>query len=136
MKKTSLLIAAAFCLLLCCCQSPEKSQFALDKGITLMFDNAMYTKAQECFTESIKYNPNNYEAYFYRGCCKFNLNQIDDAIIDLEKALDIKPGYADAEFTLGRIYFIKDDIDMSCYYYKASKEHGRQNVDDLLKGCP
>ena len=136
MKKTSLLTAAAFCLLMCCCESPEKSQRAFDEGITYMLDHAMYTKAEECFTEAIKYNKNNYEAYYCRGCCKFNRNLIDEAIVDLEKALEIKPNYADAEFTLGRIYFVKNDIDMSCYYYKASKEHGRQNVDDLLKGCP
>lgn len=136
MKKTSLLAAAVFCLLMCCCQSPEKSQRAFDQGITYMIDYAMYSKAQEYFTEAIKYNKNNYDAYYYRGCCKFNLNLIDEAIVDLEKALDIKPGNADVEFTLGRIYFVKNDLDMSCYYYKASKEHGRQNVDDLLKGCP
>lgn len=136
MNKTRLIIAAACCLLLCCCQNVEKSQFALDQGITLMYDHAKYAEAQEQFTKAIQYDKNNYEAYYYRGCCKFNRNLIDEAIVDLEKALEIKPGFADVEYTLGRIYFVKNDIDMSCYYYKASKLHGRQNVDDLLKGCP
>lgn len=136
MNKKCLFAAIVFCLLLCCCQSNEKSQLALDKGITLMYDNARYQQAETLFTEAIRYNKDNYEAYYYRGCCKFNMNKLDEAILDLEKAVDMHPGYADAEFTLGRIYFVKDDHDMSCYYYKAAQQHGRTNVEDLVKGCP
>lgn len=136
MKKTPLIIAICFCFLLCCCQSTEKSQLAMDKGISLMYDKGQFQQAEEMFTQAIQYKNDNYEAYYLRGCCKFNRNQLDEAILDIEKALDLNPGYADAEFTLGRIYFIKDDIDMSCYYYKASMQHGRDNVEDLIKGCP
>ena len=136
MKKTLVLFALLCSFFLCCCESQEKSRKALDEGIILMYDKAQFKQAEDMFTQAIKYKNDNYEAYYYRGCCKFNRNLLDDAIIDIEKALELNPGYADAEFTLGRIYFIKDDIDMSCYYYKASMQHGRENVEDLIKGCP
>ena len=136
MKRLHFLLTATLLLLLCSCGGPEKSQLAMDKGISLMYDKSRFAEAVEQFDQAIKYNKDNFEAYYYRGCAKFNMNKLNDAIVDLEKALEIKPGYADAEFTLGRIYFILDDHDMSCYYYKASMQHGRANVEDDVKGCP
>ena len=136
MKKPLLFLIVGLCLMMCCCESPERSRVALEKGLVLMFDVTKYEEAEKLFTEAIRYNKDNYEAYYYRGCTKFNRNRLDDAILDFNKALEIKPGYADAEFALGRTYFLKEDRDMACYYYKASMQHGRANVEDDVKGCP
>ncbi len=136
MKKSILLFVAALALLVSCGDNPERSRIALDKGIDLLYNTSRFDEAEEAFTEAIKYDKNNYEAYYYRGCSKFNRYLLDEAILDFDKALAIKPEYADAEFALGRIYFLKDDRDMSCYYYKASMQHGRANVEDDVKGCP
>ncbi len=136
MKKSLLLVAAALCLLMCCCDSPERGRAAFDKGVNLMYNTSRFDEAEECFTEAIKHDKNNYEAYYLRGCTKFNRNMLDEAILDFQKALEVHPDYADAEFALGRIYFIKNDRDMSCYYYKLSMLHGRANVEDDVKGCP
>lgn len=136
MKKTIFFIATSLCLLLCCCENPERSRDSFDKGVKLLFYSSKFDEAEKEFTEAIKYDKNNHEAYYYRGCTKFNRNLLDEAILDFEKALELHPGYADAEFALGRIYFIKEDRDMACFYYKASMEHGRANVEDDVKGCP
>ncbi|MBO6025865.1 MAG: tetratricopeptide repeat protein [Bacteroidales bacterium] len=126
-----------FCLLMASCGSNvEKSRIAFDKGVELMFNTGRFNDAEEQFTLAIKYDPDNYEAYYYRGCTKYNRGLYDKAIVDFEKALEIKPNYADAEFSLGDIYFLLKDHDMSCYYYKAAARDGRANMEDYLKTCP
>ena len=69
-----------------------------------------------------------------------NLDNLDtnyqDAIADFEKAIELKPDYADAYFSLGRTYSCMHDADMSCYYYKMAEKYGRPNLHDLIKNCP
>lgn len=136
MKRPLILLMAGLCLLISCTDNPERSRLALDNGINLLYNTSRFAEAEKQFTEAIKYDKNNYEAYYYRGCSKVNREMYDEAILDLQKALELKPDYADAEFTLGRIYFLKGDRDMACYYFKASMLHGRANVEDDIKGCP
>lgn len=136
MKKVAIVILGIACLILNSCKSPEKSNIALEDGINLMLTYAQHEKAEEAFTKAIKYDPSNFEAYYYRGCCKFNRNMFEEAIEDLEKAIELKSDYADAEFALGRIYFVMNDRDKACYYYKSAQEHGRKNLEDYVKACP
>ena len=137
MKKLTVIIIAAIGMLLTACGSNvEKGRIAYDKGVGLMYNSTKFAEAEEQFTLAIKYDKNNYEAYYYRGCTKINRAMYDEAILDFEKALEIKPNYADAEFNLGMIYFLKNDFDMSCYYYKSAELHGRPNMDDYVKSCP
>lgn len=125
-----------FCVLFASCgNNVEKARIAFDKGISLMYNTAMSAEAEEQFTLAIKYDPDNYEAYYYRGCTKANRQLYDAAILDLEKAIEMHPGYHEAEFTLGGIYFIKNDYDMACYYYRAAQKHGRDNMEDYVKYC-
>ena len=141
-KQVSDMVKHFACLLLLCflfigCGSNvEKARIAYDEGVNLMYNRGKYAEAEEQFTLAIKYDKNNYEAYYYRGCTKFNRSLYDAAIVDFEKALEIKPGYTDAEFALGRTYFLKNDHDMSCYYYKQAERHGRPNMEDYVKACP
>ena len=130
------------CLLLVCilfagCGSNiEKSRLAFDKGLEMMYNTTKSAEAEEQFTLAIKYDKSNHEAYYYRGCTKFNRAMYDDAILDFEKALELHPGYQQAEFALGRIYFIKKDQDMACYYFRAAQRHGRENMYDYVRSCP
>lgn len=137
MKKLTISLLATFCILLASCgNNVEKARVAFDKGLDLMFRNSKFKEAEEQFSIAIKYDKGNYEAYYYRGCAKFNQKQYSEAIVDYEKALELKSGYADAEFSLGQVYFILNDHEMSCYYYKAAHRDGRPNMDDFLKACP
>ena len=126
-----------FCILFASCgNNIEKSRIHFDRGLELMYYTAYSAEAEEEFTLAIKYDDTNYEAYYYRGCTKFNQGKFDSAILDFEKALEIRPDYQEAEFSLGRIYFIKNDYDMACYYYRAAQRHGRENMDDYVRSCP
>lgn len=137
MKKLTFILLALFGLLFTGCENKiDKAHAAYDRGIELMYNTSSFDEAERQFTKVIKYDKNNFEAYFYRGCTKFNRGLLDEAIVDFEKAIELKPDYADAEFALGRIYFIKKDNDMACYYYKAADRDGKANLEDYLKGCP
>lgn len=137
MKKLKVITLIALVVLLSSCgNNVEKGRIAYDKGVNLMYNSSRFAEAEEQFTLAIKYDKDNYEAYFYRGCTKFNRSMYDEAILDFEKALEVKPNYADAEFNLGKIYFLKNDHDMSCYYYRLAELHGRPNMDDYVKACP
>ena len=137
MKKLTISLLATFCILLASCgNNVEKARVAFDKGLDLMFRNSKFKEAEEQFSIAIKYDKANYEAYYYRGCAKFNQKQYNEAIVDYEKALELKSDYAEAEFSLGQVYFILNDHEMSCYYYKAAQRDGRPNMDDFLKACP
>ena len=130
------LLSAVLLMAMTACENPAKSRIYTDEGSKLLLRYSKYDEAEETLTKAIKYDKGNYEAYYYRGCTKFNRSMYDEAILDFEKALEIKPNYADAEFNLGKIYFMKNDFDMSCFYYKSAELHGRPNMDDYLKSCP
>ena len=137
MKRLTIFLLTALCILFASCgNNVEKARVAFDKGLELMFRNSKFKEAEEQFSIAIKYDKSNYEAYYYRGCAKFNQKQYSEAIVDYEKALELKSNYADAEFSLGQVYFILNDHEMSCYYYKAAHRDGRPNMDDFLKACP
>ena len=101
-----------------------------------MYNTTNSAEADEQFSIAIMYDKDNFEAYYYRGCTKVNRGLYDAAILDFEKAIELHPGYQEAEFALGRVYFIKNDYDMSCYYYRAAQRHGRENMEDYVRSCP
>ncbi len=135
MRRISALLIAISLIAISSCKDPQRSQQLLDEGINLMTVHGKYADAEAAFTKAIQNDANNYEAYYYRGCTKFNRSMYDDAVLDFQKALDIKPEYPDAEFALGRIYYMKNDFEMACYYYKAAAQHGRPNMEDYIKPC-
>lgn len=135
MKKLTLIITAICVLFLTSCEDPNKSRQYMDEGAKLMLRYSKYDEAEEAFNKAIKYDKNNYEAYYYRGCAKVNATRYKDAIPDFEKAIELKPDYADAYFNLGRTYYLLNDDDKACEYYQLAAKYGRPNLDDYLKRC-
>ena len=117
------------------CQDPAKSRYYMDEGNKLMMNYGKYAEAEEAFGKAIKYDKNNYEAYYLRGCAKINAKKYQDAILDLEKAIELKPDYADAYFNIGRTYFLLNDEEKACEYYKLADKYGRPNLEDYLRKC-
>ena len=130
------MIFVALCALcLSSCENPAKSRIYVQEGEKLLLRYSEYKKAEETLTKAIKYDKNNYEAYYYRGCARVNAVKYDEAIADFEKAVELKPDYADAYFNLGRTYYMKHDEDKACEYYKLADKYGRPNLEDYLKRC-
>lgn len=135
MKKLVWIFVAFCALFLASCENPAKSRIYTEEGSKLLQRYSEYKKAEETLTKAIKYDKSNFEAYYYRGCARLNAMKYDEAIADFEKAIELKPDYADAYFNLGRTYYIKHDEDKACEYYKLAEKYGRPNLEDYLRRC-
>lgn len=135
MKRITFLLITLFIMGLHSCQDPAKSRYYMDEGNKLMMNYGKYAEAEEAFDKAIKYDKNNYEAYYLRGCAKINAKKYQNAILDLEKAIELKPDYADAYFNIGRTYFLLNDEEKACEYYKLADKYGRPNLEDYLRKC-
>jgi tetratricopeptide (TPR) repeat protein len=135
MKKLALIFASICVLFLASCENPAKSRLYTEEGSKLLLRYSEYKKAEETLTKAIKYDKSNFEAYYYRGCARVNAMSYDEAIADFEKAVELKPDYADAYFNMGKTYFLMHDEDKACEYYKLADKYGRPNLEDYLSRC-
>ena len=135
MKKLTLIFTTICVFFLVGCENPAKSRLYTEEGSKQLLRYSDYKKAEETLTEAIKYDKSNFEAYYYRGCTRINAKQYSDAIADLEKAVELKPDYADAYFNLGKTYYLMNNEDKACEYYKLADQYGRPNLEDYLKRC-
>ena len=135
MKRIALIFAALFALFLTSCENPNKSRAFMDEGSKQLLRYSNFDEAEKLLTKAIRYDKQNYEAYYYRGCTRINAKQYQGAIADLEKAVELKPDYADAYFNLGKTYYLMHDEDKACEYYKLAAQYGRPNLEDYLKRC-
>ena len=135
MKRLTFIFTALILFTISSCEDPNKSRRYMDEGSKLMLRYSKYEEAEDAFTKAIKYDKSNYEAYYYRGCAKINATKYKEAIADFEKAVELKPDYADAYFNLGRTYYLLNDEDKACEYYHLAAKYGRPNLEDYLKRC-
>lgn len=135
MKRLMFLLSAALLIALSSCENPAKSRIYTEEGSKLLLRYSKYEEAEEVLTKAIRYDKNNFEAYYYRGCAKVNAKKYKDGITDFEKAVEIKPNYADAYFNMGRCYYLLNDQDKACEYYRLAAQYGRPNLEDYLKRC-
>ena len=135
MKKLMFLLSAILLMSLTGCENPAKSRLYTEEGSKLLLRYSNYEEAEETLTKAIKYDKHNFEAYYYRGCAKVNAKKYNEAIADFEKAVELKPDYADAYFNLGRTYYLLNKEDKACENYKLADKYGRPNLEDYLKRC-
>lgn len=135
MKKLPFFIFALLLFALVGCENPAKSRLYTEEGSKLLLRYSKFEEAEETLTKAIKYDKNNFEAYYYRGCAKVNERKYQEAIADFEKAVELKLDYADAYFNLGRTYYLLNDEDKACENYKLAAKYGRPNLEDYLKRC-
>lgn len=135
MKKLAVIFTAVLALFLISCENPAKSRLYTEEGSKQLLRYSDFKGAEETLTKAIGYNKSNFEAYYYRGCARVNAGKYDEAIADFEKAVELKPDYADAYFNLGRTYYMKQDEDKACEYYKLADQYGRPNLEDYLRRC-
>ncbi len=117
-----------------CAPNPQKSQQHLEEGIQLLYKSKFKNAVHE-LNKAIEFNNTSHEAYFYRASAYFNLKDVEKAKLDYQKAIELKPDYADACFNLGRIYDFEKNYDMACYYYRLAYESGKPNIGDYIRRC-
>lgn len=135
MKRLIPFLFAWMLILMASCENPNRSRAFMDEGSKQLLRYSNFEEAEKLLTKAIRYDKHNYEAYYYRGCTRINAKQYSDAIADLEKAVELKPDYADAYFNLGKTYYLMNNEDKACEYYKLADQYGRPNLEDYLKRC-
>ncbi len=136
MKKLTFIFALfTTFFILSSCESPSKSRLYTEEGSKQLLRYSDFKTAEETLTKAIKYDKNNFEAYYFRGCAKVNAMKYHEAIEDFLKAVELKPDYADAYFNLGRTYYMIHEEDKACEYYKLADQYGRPNLEDYIKRC-
>jgi tetratricopeptide (TPR) repeat protein len=79
-------------------------------GMAYFYDKD-FQKSIAKFKKTIELDPRNYHAYAMIGkILSFDKAKLDDAILNLEKALNINSDYSDAHFDLGRIFALRGDM--------------------------
>ncbi|MBR4468105.1 MAG: tetratricopeptide repeat protein [Bacteroidales bacterium] len=135
MKRLTLLFAIMTLFALTGCENPAKSRLYTEEGSKQLLRYSDFQKAEETLSKAIRYDKSNFEAYYFRGCAKVNALNYQGAIEDFQKAIELKPDYADAYFNLGRTYYLMNDQDKACEYYKLADKYGRPNLEDYIKNC-
>lgn len=128
------LVFASLLSLISCGNNVEKSRLFYDKGMDYLY-SSQFEEAIEQFDQSIRLDSQNHEAYFYRGCAKYNIFQKEDAVNDYLKTIELNPEYLQTYFNLGLYYRSINDHDMACYYFKIAEDKGRPNMEDYTKHC-
>ena len=135
MKKLMFFIATVLLVAMTACENPAKSRVYVEEGEKLLLRYSNFDKAEKTLTKAIKYDKGNYEAYYYRGCARVNMQEFKGAKADFEKAVELKHDYADAYFNLGRTYSLMHEEDKACENYKLAAQYGRPNLEDYLRRC-
>lgn len=111
----------------------------LEEKLTKAIASIAVSKNEEAIselTEIIKYQDDNYQAYFYRANANFNLKKAEEALTDYNKSIEIKPDYADAYYNRGLCKNYLGDKMGACKDWDLAASFGKPNVSDMLNECP
>ena len=70
-----------------------------------------------------------YEEYFELGVDSYENDEIDNAIINLSKAIELNPGYVDAYYFRGLVYIIEEDYDKGIADFEKVVELDPEHTD-------
>src|SRR5205809_3220262 len=95
------------------------------------------TKAFDCFTTSLKFNPRHFEAHYNLGNLYFDVNDFRLAQIHYEMAGDVDPSFANVYFNLALVQAINNDfaaaVSALSKYQELVSEDEARNADELLR---
>ncbi len=122
MKKIIILILLSFSFYTILFAETEKEMF--DEGV-LLFKNAKYQTAVDKFSELIKLNPGNADAFKNRGVSYMKQGKFDLAIKDFKKAKELFPELKGLYSNLG-----------VAWYYKKEYNRAIESYDIEIKMAP
>lgn len=91
------------------------------------YDQGNCTQAITDYTQAIKLNPQDAQVYNNRGYTYMLLHQYDKALADLDKAITIRPDYANALMNRGDLYN---------YYYAINHDRAIADYDRVMASDP
>jgi tetratricopeptide (TPR) repeat protein len=81
------------------------------------FEKKNWAESAKSWGEVLKKEPGNPGAYYYAGVCRFNLGELDKAVINFNKSFDFPEKGYNSNYYLGRIYEQKGDKAKAISYY-------------------
>jgi tetratricopeptide (TPR) repeat protein len=84
------------------------------------YDAEKYEQAVSYISAYIKQYPSNKEAYYYRGLANRRLNNLDWAVADYNKALELDPNYTTVYISRGFVFALQKKYDMAIRDYSTA----------------
>jgi len=81
------------------------------------FEKKNWAESAKSWGEVLKKEPGNPGAYYYAGVCRFNLGELDKAVINFNKGFDFPEKGYNSNYYLGKIYEQKGDKAKAISYY-------------------
>lgn len=93
-------------------------------------NKANYTSAINRFNAIIQVKPDMLEPYYFRGFCKFRLDDLQGAAIDFQKVIELNPYFADGYRFRGIIKALQQDYQdaMEDYAHALELDPGNTNI--------
>jgi hypothetical protein len=101
------------------------------KAISLL-NEGKYEESIEKFTEAITEDSENPIFYYYRGVAFEKTGDLDSAMEDYQKSVELKPDFILPTANIGKIYAKKKDFEKAVEFYKKAVELGDQDATNCL----
>lgn len=120
----------------------------LNPNIDINFDlgfieykNKKYNEAIKLFNEYIKTNqnsPNLYFAHYYRGLCKYKIEDVSNAISDFNTVIKLNPQFSKSYTSLGNVYNAYEidnvvDNQIAFNYYNKAISLNNNDIENHLR---
>src|SRR5690349_10535340 len=111
-------MTAALLLFLAFAQSGLSPQMSLARQAHDDFQAGRYVEARDKLRQAVQSSPRNPALWSLLGMTDSRLNDVDAAIADFQKTLDLAPDDAQSCFNLGLLYGRKQDIARATEAYR------------------
>lgn len=92
-----------------------------------------YLKSVETFSNAIKENPIDYEAYYNRGLSYLMLKELDNAERDFDKSIHYNPSYSNSYYLRGNVHQKKGNSYSAISDFEKAIELNPYNSDSYMK---
>ena len=106
--------------------SPQRAQKAMT-----FFKEARWEDAVKEFSDGISGDPANPLLYFYRGLSQENRGQMEEALADYQKAIELKPDFVLPYSRSAKIYARQQNHEKANEFYQKAVELGDQDITTL-----
>jgi len=95
-------------------------------------DDKYLEEARQTFITTSTLSPNHPKPIYHRALIEWIQDDIDQAIISLKKAIELKPNYHNARYNLGQIYESRNECDLAKEQYQYILDNIIPNDPNLL----
>ena len=108
--------------------APSSGQPALLETAQRHFSAGNYSAAIAALRSFVSQDPQNAEGFYWLGRCYYEIRDLDEAIVQSAKAVELQPRNSVYHQWLGRDYAAKADRDKSYFTARKVKKHFQQAV--------